>query len=53
MKLLCKIYDVTSTQDNPIPPVDMVVDSDKVSEFIHEKVDKDHIVVVSFIPTYS
>lgn len=43
------IFDVTSTQENPIKPVQIVVDSNSLSTAVTEHVDKTHYVMVASI----
>lgn len=43
------IFDVTSTQENPIKPVQIVVDSNSLSTAVTEHVDETHYVMVASI----
>lgn len=43
------IFDTTSTQENPIKPVQIVVDSVSLSTTIADHVDETHYVIVASI----
>lgn len=47
MTYIVTIFDATSTKENPVAPVNCVVTSDKLSEFIASKVDENHSILIA------
>ena len=47
MTYIVTIFDSTSTKENPIAPVNCVVTSEKLSEFINDKVDENHSIMIA------
>lgn len=43
------IFDTTSTQENPIKPIQIVVDSNSLSSTVVDYVDETHYVMVASI----
>lgn len=50
MKLfIVTIFDSTSTQENPVKPIQIVVNQDSLSAAVTDSVDETHYVMVSSI----
>lgn len=46
------VFDVDSTQENPIKPVEVVVTPEKLSQFLSEQLNDHTYVMVALIDTY-
>lgn len=49
MTYIVTIFDSTSTKENPIAPINTVVTDEKLAEFIKDKVDENHSMMIATI----
>lgn len=50
---LCTVIDSTSSNDNPVKPVQMVVSETSVADFVNSNVDETHYVIIGYVPMFS
>lgn len=45
--------DTTSTNENPVKPLQMVVPENSVSDFVNTHVDETHYILIGYVPMFS